>query len=104
MPILNYTTSIPFEKTIGEITTVLVNHGAQKIVVDYQDKVPSAITFCLVVNDRLVAYCLPSNHTGVLAAMKKNRKVPGRLCTTEQALRVSWRILKDWVEAQDHRN
>ena len=37
---------------------------------------------------------------GKAGAMKKDPKVPQRLCTKEQALRVSWRIVKDWVEAQ----
>jgi hypothetical protein len=32
--------------------------------------------------------------------MKKSSKVPRSLCTEEQALRVGWRIIKDWVEAQ----
>ena len=100
MPILNYTTSIPSEKTIGEIQKCLVSHGAHKIVTDYENGLPSAVTFVLVIQNSPVGFALPANYQGVLNAMKKDRKVPQRLCTDEQALRVSWRIVKDWVEAQ----
>lgn len=100
MAILNYTTSIDAEKTIGEITKCLVKHGANKIVADYKDGLPCAVTFCLMVDGNMVAFALPANYEGVLNSMKKDSKVPMRLCTKEQALRVSWRIVKDWVEAQ----
>lgn len=100
MAILNYTTSIESKKTIAEIQKCLVKHGASKIVTDYQDGVPSAVTFCLTINQNLVGFALPANYEGVLMSMKKDPKVPQRLCTKEQALKVSWRIVKDWVEAQ----
>ena len=100
MAILNYTTSISFEKTIGEIQKCLVSHGATKIVTDYKENLPCAITFCLMISDQMVAFSLPANYAGVLQAMKNDKKVPYRLCTDEQAIRVSWRIVKDWVEAQ----
>lgn len=100
MPILNYTTSIDSEKTIAEITKILVKSGANKIVADYKDGIPTGVTFCLMVDGRMVGFCLPANYEGVLMAMKKDNKVPQRACTKEQALRVSWRIVKDWVEAQ----
>jgi len=32
--------------------------------------------------------------------IQKDPKVPRSKCTDEQALRVSWRIIKDWVKAQ----
>ena len=32
--------------------------------------------------------------------MDRDKKVPGSLKNKEQALRVSWRIIKEWVEAQ----
>jgi len=100
MAILNYTTSIECEKTISEIQKILVSHGAMKIVTDYSEGTPSAVTFCLFIADNMVAFSLPANYEGVLNAMKKDKKVPHRLCTKEQALKVSWRIIKDWVEAQ----
>jgi len=100
MAILNYTTSIDAEKTIGEIQKCLVKHGAGKIVTDYSNGLPSAVTFCLTINENMIGFSLPCNYEGVLRVMNKDPKVPGRLCTKEQAMRVSWRIVKDWVEAQ----
>ena len=100
MAILNYTTKISIEKTIMEIQKCLVEHGATKIVCDYEGVVPIALTFCLPLNDTFIAFLLPANYDGVLSALQKQHRVPKKLKTKEQALRVSWRILKDWVEAQ----
>ena len=83
-----------------EIQKCLVKHGAIKIVTDYTDQIPTSVTFCLVLNGNLSAFSLPANYHGVLNAMKLDSKVPGRLLTDEQALKVSWRIIKNWVEAQ----
>ena len=100
MAILNYTTSIDCEKTIGEIQKCLVKHGATKITTDYEGQNPCAVTFCLLLNDSIIAFSLPANYSGVLKAMEKDKNVPRRLATKEQALKVSWRIVKDWVAAQ----
>lgn len=100
MAILNYTTKIDSTKTIGEITQCLVCHGANKIVSDYDGEIPVAVTFTININGTPVFYSLPANYSGVLRSMERNRKVPRNLCTKEQAIRVSWRIIKDWVEAQ----
>lgn len=100
MAILNYTTSIDCEKSISEIRKCLVKHGAHKIVTDYDKGMPSAVTFCLTLNGSMVAFTLPANYSGVLKAMHNDKKVPRSKCTEEQAQRVSWRIVKDWVEAQ----
>lgn len=100
MPILNYTTSISSDKSIMEIQRCLVTHGAHKVIVDYQDKMPVAVSFGITMNGRMVAFSLPCNYTGVFNALKRSSRVPRKLKTEEQALRVAWRILKDWTEAQ----
>jgi hypothetical protein len=100
MPLLNYTTEIDCEKTISEIQKCLVKHGANKIVTDYVDGLPSAVTFCLTLNGNMVGFSLPANYSGVLKAMQNDKKVPRSKCTKEQAQRVAWRIVKTWVEAQ----
>lgn len=100
MGILNYSTGVSSEKTIAEIQKILVKHGAHKIVTDYKDGLPISVTFCLTINDNLTGFSLPANYSGVLKAMKADRKIENRFCNPEQAQRVAWRIIKDWVEAQ----
>jgi hypothetical protein len=100
MAILNYTTSIDCEKSIAEIQKILVKRGAQKIVTDYQGEMPVSVTFCIVLNGKMVGFSLPANSAGVLKAMERDRNVPRSKCTEAQAKRVAWRIVKDWVAAQ----
>lgn len=101
MAISKYTTSIDAGKTVGEIQQFLSAHGAKKIVMDYdEDNLPSGITFMALVNGSPMYFALPSKYQGVLKAMEKDPKVPRKLCTKEQALKVSWRIIKDWIVAQ----
>lgn len=100
MAILNYTTSIDSEKSIMEIQKCLSKHGANKIVTDYFNGLPSSLTFCIDIKGNMIAFSLPANYTGVLKAMKEYKKVPRSKCTEEQAQKVAWRIVKDWVEAQ----
>jgi hypothetical protein len=101
MPILNYTTKIDSYKTISEIQQILARNGAKKMIVDNDNAgLPTALTFCIDWHGSPLAFALPCNFEGVLKAMKKSSKVPRSLCTEEQALRVGWRIVKDWVEAQ----
>lgn len=101
MPILNYTTTISFEKTISEIQKCLVDHGAKKVIIDYDDNnLPCALTFSVLTKDGFVFFALSANTKGVLKALEKNRSVPRRMVNEEQALRVAWRIRKTLVEAQ----
>ena len=101
MAILNYTTKIDPIKTIGEISQCLVKHGVKKIVTDYgDDGLPSGMTFWIELDGQPIYFALPCNWQGVLNAMSKDKKVSRTLQTKEQAIRVSWRIIKDWVEAQ----
>lgn len=101
MAISKYTTTIEAGKTVGEIQQFLASHGAKKIVIDYDDdNNPFAITFMVMVKLNPMFFSLPSKYDGVLKAMDKDKSVPAKLRTKEQALRVSWRIIKDWIVAQ----
>lgn len=101
MPIKNYKTSINSQKTITEIQQLLARHGAQKISIDFDaDRNPVALSFLMLWDFKPIAYMLPCNFKGILRAMQNDKKVSRSQCTTEQALRVGWRILKDWVSAQ----
>jgi len=100
MPLLNYTTKVDMHKTVGEIQCILARAGAKTISIDYVSSVPVAVTFFVSVDGNWINFRLPINHVGVLALLEEDPIVPRALKNDEQAQRVSWRIIKDWIEAQ----
>lgn len=104
MPIKNYTTSIESGKTISEIQDLLVKKGASKIMTEYDPNGEvSALHFILRVQDNELPFALPIREESifrVLEAQRKARKLDPRYVTRQQAKRIGWRILKDWVDAQ----
>lgn len=101
MPILNYTTEIAVGKTMGEIQTALARRGVQRISTLFDDDgTPAGLGFTMKTEYGVQEFELPVRTAGVLAAMKRDPKVPASKCTPEQAARVAWRIAKDWLEAQ----
>jgi len=99
MPILNYSTKIDYHKTLGEISKCLSMHGAKSIMTDYEEGTPVSLNFTIEMNGKLIGFKLPARYKGVMKAMEK-QKVPKTYQNKEQAVRTSWRIIKDWVEAQ----
>jgi hypothetical protein len=102
MPILNYTTSITVEKTVAEIQHKLSRAGAQAVLTEYDpERVLTAISFrMLCQSDVLLTFRLPAQVDRIYALLQRDPKVGRSLRTREQAARVAWRIIKDWVEAQ----
>lgn len=100
MPILNYTTSIDSAKSAAEIQARLVAAKASAVMSEYEGGILARISFKVTTVHGEHAFQLPANIDGVFMAMKRNHKVPPKLKTREQAARVAWRIIKDWVEAQ----
>lgn len=98
MPILNYTTKVPPAKTAGEIVWILGRKGAEEIHQQFTAGRVTGIAFVLSVSGHPVRFQLPVNFEGVLQHMKKARARGA--ATREQAERVAWRIVKDWVEVQ----
>ena len=102
--LLNYTTGVATEKTLGEINHLLATHGARRIIADY-DKAgnPEAIMFSIETPYGVQDFRLPANVEGVSRALVRGyeqRRVERRFTGREQATRVAWRIVKDWLEAQ----
>lgn len=101
MAILNYTTSISTEKTAAEIQKKLAMAKAQAVLCEYDsDTVMCAMSFRINTPHGLIFFRLPANTQGVFKALRDDNKVPKRLKSKEQAAKVAWRILKDWIEAQ----
>ena len=100
MAILNYTTSIAVEKTAGEIQNKLAKAGAQAVMSEYSEQILNAISFRMVCNGVMVSFRLPAQIDRIYVLLQRDGKVPRKLKTREQAARVAWRIIKDWIEAQ----
>lgn len=107
MPLLNYTTSVPSDKTVMQIQQILAKAGASAIMMDYNDSGQIiALSFKIKLQSADVAgvanelsFRLPCDPAPVMAVLSRQR-VERRYRSEDQALRVSWRIVKDWVEAQ----
>ena len=107
MAIKNYTTDVPVNKTVSEIHLMLADHGAKRILFDYgAGNRVEAISFTIETPGGEQAVRLPANGEWVQAVLRKqknNPKVRNRNAiddSREQADRVAWRIVKDWLAAQ----
>lgn len=100
MPILNFSTKIDAWKTVNEIQQILAKHGITHFSIKNEGSFPIGLAFTIDYNGQPLNFLLPSNYKGVLQCLKQDRKVPSSSKNEEQALRTSWRIIKDWVEAQ----
>lgn len=101
MSLLNYTTKVSADKTIGEIQRALAKAGASAILTEYDNNgYIIALSFKIMLNEQEIGFRLPSDWRPVLQILEKDRNVPRNKKTQDQALKVSWRIVKDWVEAQ----
>lgn len=104
---VNYSTTIDAVKTVGEMQQMLAAAGAQRIAVDYQDGVPIGLAFALDTEFGVRLFSMPVNIEGMHALLLKKER-QGQLksgskatrTSKEQAGRVSWRLMKDWLGAQ----
>jgi hypothetical protein len=101
MAIKNYTTTISVNKTIGEIQGILSKHGATAIMTEYDNGNVTGLSFKIMTPRGELGIRLPSNTDRVLQVLKNQKKNNAKVKDTfEQANKVAWRIIKDWVDAQ----
>lgn len=103
MAILNYTTTVDAFKTVSEIEYILMRHKAKSIMKDYDGESITGLSFLIDTGVQQVPVRLPVKIDECLVVLKKEKKENPRKQikdTRQQAERVAWRILKDWVEAQ----
>lgn len=98
--IANRTTSVSAVKSVSEIQAMLAEARASALTIDYSDGEPSGLSFTLTRENHSLHFRLPCNWSGTLQAMKRDKKCERRLLQPEQAKRVAWRVLRDWIRAQ----
>lgn len=103
MAILNYTTTVDSFKTVSEIEYILMKHKAKSIMKNYDGESITGLSFLIDTGFQQIPVKLPVKVDECLKVLKKEKRENPRKKindTREQAERVAWRILKDWVEAQ----
>lgn len=102
MPIKNYTTTKDAFESVGEIQAMLARKGARQLMIQYDDNQHvNSIDFVIETPYGMQAVHLPANVEATLEVLKKQRKTNSKvIATREQAEKVSWRILRDWLSAQ----
>ena len=101
MAILNYTTTIDAFKTVSEIEYILMKHKAKSIMKNYEGESITGLSFLIDTGMRKMPVKLPVKVDECLEVLKREKRNGSKVkATREQAERVAWRILKDWVEAQ----
>ncbi len=114
MPLLNCSTSIDVEKSLGEIQKCLREHGALAVLTEYDDQgYVTALSFKINLQGQDMGFRLPTDWRPVLEIMQQQKKTKTGTRTRygqpkknladenqQQAMRVAWRITKDWIEAQ----
>jgi len=99
MAIIKYTTEIDARKTLGQVQGILADKGASAVLVEYEQGRPVAMAFKLNTSRGEMGYRLPANPHAILRILERDR-VDRRYRNLDQATRVAWRIIKDWVAAQ----
>lgn len=103
MAILNYTTTVDSFKTVSEIEYILMKHKAKSIMKNYDGESITGLSFLIDTGFQQIPVRLPVKVDECLEVLKREKKNSPRSsikATREQAERVAWRILKDWIEAQ----
>ena len=102
MPLLNYTTRISADKSVGEIMQALGRAGATDVTIQYDilTSRPKGVFFGLSINGNEIGFKLPVNIPGIFYILNNDHHVPPRFRTKEHAEKVAWRIVKDWIKSQ----
>lgn len=100
MPIKNYTTQVPANRSIEEIQNSLVAHGATGFMLEYEKGTGriSALKFILDLEGQMLPFQLPVQWRMFQTVLKSQRV--SRWNDEDYCYRVAWRVLRDWIMAQ----
>jgi hypothetical protein len=109
MAIKNYTSDKPIAAIFAELQHTLATHGAKHISFEYGDdgKV-HGVAFTIKVHDRFIPIQLPARVENAQAVLQKqwdagvisHKRGKENTYGYEQAYRVAWRNILDWLQAQ----
>lgn len=98
--IKNYTSKVPFERTIGQIESLLASIGANKIEKSYGEGKPNGIKFEIELNSRQIKFEIPLKIEEVKKILRETYRTRPKTWVEDQTMRTAWRITFDWVASQ----
>lgn len=99
--LLNYSTKIESEQTIGEIQKMLSKHGVSAMMTEYDGRNVSAVSFKMNIDGVSLGFKMPRNWLAVKEIFNTEPTIRRtRLNTDEQAIKTAWRIIHTWVKSQ----
>ena len=101
MPIKNYTTKVPANRSMNEIQDSLVKHGATGFMLKYEKGTGKieALQFILEMPDgNSLHFQMPINWKLFQNVLKEQRV--SRWSDEDYCYRVAWRVIRDWVMSQ----
>ena len=106
MALKNYSTGISHTKTIMEIEQLLTKFGAKAIMKEYLGENVSVLSFYIEIKDKKIPFKLPlkiEKARAVVERLVENKKLGRKYLEepmrTNQALRIGWRVVKDWIHS-----
>lgn len=101
MALLNYTTKIEAEQTIGEVQRMLSEYGVAAMMTEYDGRNVSAVSFKMIIDGQKMGFKMPCNWRAVKSIFSEDPSIKNtKINTDEQAIRVAWRIIHTWVKSQ----
>lgn len=97
----NYTTTVTAEKSITNINKLLVAFGASNIMYQYgpvQNLV--AISFIINVENQKLPFRLPAKVDNIFKWLRKSKPQTGDKVLKDQAERIAWKHLHEWLHIQ----
>lgn len=97
--IKNYTTTVPVQRSLQEISEALAKAGAGAVQVEYGSEArPVGLAFRLSGPEGPLYFKLSARLDGVAKTLR--RDMPRTRFAPDRVARIAWRILRDWVLAQ----
>ncbi len=98
MPLKNYTSEVPVERTLQYIQQMLSKFGAEKVTIEYFRGTAVGVVFTIKTPKGLMPIKLPARLEKVPYAMY-GREVHSEQ-EKQQVYRTAWKNIHDWIAAQ----
>lgn len=102
MPIKNYTTKVPANRSIQEIQDSLVKHGASGVLLEYEKGTGriEALKFKIEIKGETIPFRLPTGWRQFQKVLRQQQPRERKWLDEDACYRVAWRVLRDWVMSQ----